>query len=1477
MKASGLNMKHNKPSAAPRLLAFGLGSAMALAASSAVAQTSGPLVFYGQEKSSYTYESIDDKNLTGDFVASGTCRPSRVDIPFDFEYLGVEYDELWVNCAGYVTFGSRGTSFYNSVCVSCGDGIPVDDADNQMVALFWNDIQSARIESAVEGTAPSRILHIEFQDFNIRFNATGDDGNMMLSLYEADGSFEVSWDGEIGSTSTFFGDEGLTGYEASGDEDDFWDHFDPCTEQGDCTPTVYNNDLAGNRVRVSKAEDPELRIEINDFPRGALPGNTVTGTLTLVNLGQDSASDVDARLYLSDDDQLDTATDTLLGTFEDLVATLPNGKTDASVSFTLPSSVQRDQTFHLIAEIDQNDEFDEIIEDDNTFVTDGDVFGTGYDVEISGCRLVDPASGINPGQTGTFAVTISNLGAPYEGENGDLDVQLVGSQDTVPDMADPSLGTSSVPTSQLQAANEYTVEVDGTLPSGGVPPGLYYPICRLDPMNNISELNGNTVNIYVGTDEERFQSGADFTPSNVTFNSEVPMGTPLDIAVTVDSVAVPTIRNVDVNIYASQDDQFDPGGADFLLGTVTARFEDTQTTRVVVEESLQLPSDLPGGRWRVFVQSDPTARIVEVSESNNLLLSGTVDGSTFEFLNAIDFAVQNVRATPTGTLQAGDTIEVDFTVVSDGLRFDGFVPYTVFASPGDEFNFGDFVIGTGRVFIPAASSNQVSVNATAEILLDANLPPGAYNVSVVIDPNDAFLEATEANNADIDTTPNPVIELRGADLIVDSLVTQRFAFASTDMNESTITAEMVVENIGQIDADGWRYVYVWSDDPNIRIDDPVVFTSNPRSLEADGNITFVDEVPVPVRTSTDALFLGVVVDYFNEIPDRARQNNQRISAITDGPVPVESQEQEVIGRTAVTIVQPAPDYQVRVIVTGTTAAGGEELAVTRSIGNVGNAIGLNAAYAYYLSENSVISPDDDVQLRAVGTTSQVVNVEEETGFFRTDLVVDSDDISADFVRVPENIEAGTYFLGMVANPGLEQREVFVANNVDVFGEPVTVDGASIQFSTRSFPRATSGVPYEVGVFARGGAQPIEWELAPGSSLPPGLTLDRESGIIEGTPTEEGRFDFTLRALSGTAFADRPFFIIVTPPTVSLEVVTRSLPSGVANRGYDVQVIAIGGAPPYTWELRNPDDLPEGLTFDENGRLSGTPVAPDSTSLLLRVTDSLDTEASRELPIRILNPNQTVQIQNTQVPDFRLGEEFPCEEGEDRPPFRFAAEGGLPEYRWSLAQGSEAPPGLELRADGTLCGTPTQVGIFPVEIRVQDQFDPMNPDASREGLFDTALFIVEIEGDNSLGIVGVGLEDAVRGEAYSASLEAVGGTMPYTWRLVEEVSDLPDGLTLTEAGVLEGTPTEAGEFGFQAEVQDQDGQIDRQPFQLSVAFEAPFCERPENAEAAICAPADDGGCTSVSVRSGPLGWGSMLMGVGLVWALRRRRREDAPTA
>jgi hypothetical protein len=105
--------------------------------------------------------------------------------------------------------------------------------------------------------------------------------------------------------------------------------------------------------------------------------------------------------------------------------------------------------------------------------------------------------------------------------------------------------------------------------------------------------------------------------------------------------------------------------------------------------------------------------------------------------------------------------------------------------------------------------------------------------------------------------------------------------------------------------------------------------------------------------------------------------------------------------------------------------------------------------------------------------------------------------------------AGCYFLGANADSNNAIAESNEDNNTA--SVPLRV-ADSLKIYTRSLPRGQVGVPYSAGLAVNGGITPWTWTLD-GGALPSGLALTPE-GVIFGTPTTPGTFQFTVRVTDG---------------------------------------------------------------------------------------------------------------------------------------------------------------------------------------------------------------------------------------------------------------------------------------------------------------------------------------------------------------------------
>lgn len=144
--------------------------------------------------------------------------------------------------------------------------------------------------------------------------------------------------------------------------------------------------------------------------------------------------------------------------------------------------------------------------------------------------------------------------------------------------------------------------------------------------------------------------------------------------------------------------------------------------------------------------------------------------------------------------------------------------------------------------------------------------------------------------------------------------------------------------------------------------------------------------------------------------------------------------------------------------------------------------------------------------------------------------------------------------------------------------------------------------------------------------------------------------------------------------------------------------------------------------------------------------------------------------------------------------------GVAPYTFDILSGS-LPPGLAL-ASGTISGTPTTLGSFPVTIRLVDV----------NGCTAVTAYTIAVACP-VYSVSPATMPDGMIGAAYSEAITASGGTGPYTFAVT--AGTLPDGLTLDADGTLHGTPTTAGSSSFTVEATDANGCTSSQAIAMEV--------------------------------------------------------------
>ena len=338
-----------------------------------------------------------------------------------------------------------------------------------------------------------------------------------------------------------------------------------------------------------------------------------------------------------------------------------------------------------------------------------------------------------------------------------------------------------------------------------------------------------------------------------------------------------------------------------------------------------------------------------------------------------------------------------------------------------------------------------------------------------------------------------------------------------------------------------------------------------------------------------------------------------------------------------------------------------------------------------------------------------------------------------------------------------------------------------------------GTAYSQTLTATGGVVPsYTWTLVAGQgNLPAGLSLS-SGGVISGMPTAAGTSNFRVRVTNLQQSVEKNFTIQISPPVV---INTASpLLSGMVGTAYLQMFSGSGGDPPYTWTLAS-GSLPGGFTLTPSGNLTGTPTSAGTANFTVRLTDS-------STPAQIITKPMTLVI----VPTLSITTASPLPTAQPGTAYSqtLNATGGTSPYTWTLV--SALPAGLSLSPGGQISGTPTTAGVTNFTVRATDSSFPNFPVEKAFTLSVIAPLTITSTSPLNTGILGV---------AYSQTLEASGGTGPYSWSIAS--GSLPSPLALSSAGVITGTPTGVGSSNVTIRVRDSNNVEVTKPFTVDVVL------------------------------------------------------------
>lgn len=197
--------------------------------------------------------------------------------------------------------------------------------------------------------------------------------------------------------------------------------------------------------------------------------------------------------------------------------------------------------------------------------------------------------------------------------------------------------------------------------------------------------------------------------------------------------------------------------------------------------------------------------------------------------------------------------------------------------------------------------------------------------------------------------------------------------------------------------------------------------------------------------------------------------------------------------------------------------------------------------------------------------------------------------------------AGTFSFGVSASLG----EATASTNITLTVNP------KFEFIPPANPTATVGTGFTWTPQLRGGLPPYIVAIA-GTSLPAGLSLDRETGVITGTPQTQGTLAFSIEAFDQNNAHVQHYVQIDVQSPIDFN---PQIPKAVKpNELWAITLEASRGTAPYTYAVTS-GSLPAGVVLSE-GKLTGAATTKLHYSFTLTATDAKGLKSDRKFAVSV---------------------------------------------------------------------------------------------------------------------------------------------------------------------------------------------------------------------------------------------------------------------
>lgn len=346
---------------------------------------------------------------------------------------------------------------------------------------------------------------------------------------------------------------------------------------------------------------------------------------------------------------------------------------------------------------------------------------------------------------------------------------------------------------------------------------------------------------------------------------------------------------------------------------------------------------------------------------------------------------------------------------------------------------------------------------------------------------------------------------------------------------------------------------------------------------------------------------------------------------------------------------------------------------------------------------------------------------------------------------------------------------------------ITAVAPSLSMSSPAAVTGTMGQTVAMQFAASGGAPPYTYSLLSGTT-PPGLTLNTSTGLLTGTATQVGVYNFSIKVVdSASNTVSAAGAITISQAASSLTLPAPTGITGATGQTVAMQFTATGGTAPYVYTLFS-GMLPPGLTLNaQTGAVTGTATTAGNYTFTIQVADSASHTASASGTITITAP--------LTLPTPAAVTGFVGQTNSNW--MQFAATGGTDSYVSYTVVAGSLPAGLNLNASsGVISGQATQANNYTFIVQVTDSSTPTPQTATATASINISylsvngtISLTSSSGTNiaSSSIITAGTQPTVAITLTSAQPEPITGTISVAF------TRLFDNRASAEALFSTGTP------------------------------------------------------------------------------------------